>query len=150
MTFCLLITQSAQRFVTGRVGSKPGDTTVSILCKEGKQTETTLRLATVGGRFSLRPRWLLVWSGVLACLLLADSLTGCRSGQVKWVGGSGSLKWKPKTEMKDGPTGCQTSSNIGIDSGSYVTVVLKEPTSSSFCDFVLAVIFHYKNLGTLC
>jgi hypothetical protein len=29
------------------VDSKPGDTTVHILCKEGKQTETTLLLATV-------------------------------------------------------------------------------------------------------
>jgi hypothetical protein len=30
------------------VDSKPGDKTVRILCKEGKQTESTLQLATVG------------------------------------------------------------------------------------------------------
>jgi hypothetical protein len=52
--------------------------------------------------------------------------------------------------MKDGPIGWQTSTNIDVDSGSYVAVVLKEPTSSSFRHFVLSVIFHNKNLRTLC
>jgi hypothetical protein len=46
-----------------------------------------------------------------------------------------------KTEMKDDWEGCQTSSNTDADSGSYVTI-LKEPTSGSFREFCLAVIFH--------
>lgn len=64
--------------------------------------------------------------------------------------GDGALKWKPKTQLKDGPIGCQTSSSINVGSGSYVTVVLKEPNSSSFRHSVLIVIFHKKNFGTLC
>lgn len=129
-----------------RVDCEPGDTTVSILCKEGKQTETTLQLVTVRGWFSLRSRWLPVRSGVRACLLLADSLPGRLQERASEVGGrgDGALKWKPKTEMKDGPIGCQTSSSINLGSGSYVTLFLKEPTSSSFRHFVLAVIFHNK------
>jgi hypothetical protein len=86
-------------------------------------------------------------SGALACLLpLADSLPGRLQERAGEVGGQGegALICKPKTEMKDRPIRYQTSSNIDVDSGSYVTVVLKE--SSSFCDFLLAVPFHNKNL----
>jgi hypothetical protein len=133
------------------VDSKPGDTTVRILCKEGKQTESTLQLATVGVGSQCEGLAMCQCGAVPWPSALGRQPAGAAAAVGRWSGevGGRALKWGPKTGMKDGRIGCQTSCSIDIDSGSYVRAVLKETNSSSFRDFVIAVTFHNKNLGIL-